>query len=175
MILRILILLFILGNLLSCVAKAAPVPVADLFAAAIKHGGYEKACAEREDKCPAPGVLIHEVGEGNAGQFEWDMPTVVQVATDGRSAPGSANFNDTVVHEMVHYLQWLTGKLGPHRQDVCEMHLELETEAYEAGHKYSIGSGAGALDPKAVHLMLQTQYNRCKRGNSPGSYAPPGN
>lgn len=112
---------------------ANPTRVSELFAQAVKLGGYEAACMARGG-CEMPAVVVVKIDSDNvAGQFHWKQPMLVSLNADIH-LPGSLEWNGTVVHEFVHYLQWLTGKIGP--QTPCEGIVEAEREAYATGAAY---------------------------------------
>lgn len=109
-----------------------PTPVAEIFEKAVKFGGFEQACGRRPAGCAVPQVRIAETAAGTYGTFTWNEPTVVNISSS--VVPGSLQFNSTLLHEFVHYLQWLTGKIGPHNW--CAVAVEAEQQAYEAAAKY---------------------------------------
>lgn len=110
-----------------------PTPVAELFEKAVKHGGFEAACLKRGG-CPMPVVALAAIEDDNvAGLFDFHNPVFVKIST-GNRIPGTLAFNATVVHEFVHYLQWLTGQLGP--QTPCEARVAIEGPAYRAAAAY---------------------------------------
>jgi hypothetical protein len=104
----------------------------------VKFGGYEAACMARGG-CKMPNVVIVRIDDENiGGQFTWNQPTVINLSSSAYT-PGSLEWNTVVVHEFVHYLQWLTGKIGPHTR--CEGIVEAEKEAYAAGAAYLLQFG----------------------------------
>ena len=112
-----------------------PTNVAELFAAAIKHGGFTAKCQARPGGCPAPGVLVVTIEDDNInGQFDPSQPTFIRINALPRVAPGTLAFNEVLVHEFVHYLQWLFGELGP--QSRCSDIVRIESQAYKAGAAY---------------------------------------
>lgn len=131
--------LFGIGTLLYHVNGMAeglsrPTPVAELFKAAIKFGGFEQECMQRRGGCQMPGVTIVLIEDANvAGLFFFRDPNTVKMNAQVHT-PGTLEWNATLVHEFVHYLQWLTGKLGPQTQ--CEQMVEIEEPAYKAGSAY---------------------------------------
>jgi hypothetical protein len=154
----------VIAALVGCVellyAKGAS--VADLFAQAIELGGYKDTCAKRFDKCPMPDVLIGNTGDENIlGRYHFGEPGIVRVTTAEGYEPGSLEWNAVVVHEMVHYLQWLTGKYNPGRPDICEMMYEVEFEAYDVSEKYFRRNGV-TRDFSGHRDMLKMQYAMCK-------------
>lgn len=136
---------FLLSILIACVvglfspnAQGAglsnPTPIHELFQKAVKLGGYEGACSGRPNGCEMPMVLLVKLENDNhAGEFHPRLPDFVKINTSNR-VPGSLDFNATVIHEFVHYLQWLTGKLGP--QTKCSGLYEIESPAYAAAAAY---------------------------------------
>lgn len=109
-----------------------PTPIAELFEKAVQYGGYEGKCAARNG-CPPPAVLIVNLDDENqSGRFNPREPNFVSIAFD--VVPGSVSFNAAVVHEFVHYLQWLHGELGP--QHRCEQMMDIEVPAYKAASLY---------------------------------------
>lgn len=112
-----------------------PTRVGDLFAAAVKHGGYEAKCLARPNGCPMPAVLVADMEDDNIrGQFDPKHPTFVRINAASRTVPGTLAFNEVLVHEFVHYLQWLFGELGP--QSGCRDIVRIESQAYLAGAAY---------------------------------------
>lgn len=109
-----------------------PTPTAELFEKAVKLGGFEAECGKRHNGCVAPAVLVTEMREGLMGSFTWDEPRVVKL--NSVMVPGSLKFNSVLVHEFTHYLQWLTGKIGPHNW--CPVAVEMETQAYNVAAAY---------------------------------------
>lgn len=106
----------------------------ELFEEAIKHGGYQEKCQAKRTGCPMPAVVIFGHPDKNIeGLFDWKQPTMVQINTTPHIVPGSLEFNETLVHEFVHYLQWLHGELGP--QSECDT-FDMEPPAYAAGAAY---------------------------------------
>lgn len=111
-------------------------PVQDLFKAAVKFGGYEQKCMGRRGGCPMPAVLVQHIDNANIeGQFDWRTPMLVKINVTEHLVPGSLDFNETLVHEFVHYLQWLFGELGPQSSSTCEV-TSIEGPAYAAGAAY---------------------------------------
>lgn len=112
-----------------------PTSLHDLFMEAIKHGGYEQKCAMRRGGCPMPAVVIHTIPDENiSGQFDPRNPSYIQLNTTPAVMPASLHFNMVLVHEFVHYLQWLFGELGP--QSGCTEVPKIEEPAYKAGASY---------------------------------------
>ena len=112
-----------------------PTQVGELFTAAVKFGGYEAKCMAKHGGCPMPAVLIITIENDNIrGQFDPRNPNFVRINTAEHTIPGTLDFNEVVVHEFVHYLQWLFGELGP--QSTCRDLFEIESQAYKAGGAY---------------------------------------
>jgi hypothetical protein len=134
--------------------KYEPTEIDELFSQAIKLGGFEKFCQSRDEGCQVPGVLIAKIEDENiAGQFTWYSPTFIRITT-GYFAPGTLLFNSTVVHEFVHYLQWLRGDLGPSNNS-CEKVRDAEIQAYAAGDAYLAQFGI-KKDKSMIDFMLAT-------------------
>lgn len=150
------------------VNPAAPTSVDDLFKQAIKLGGFTQFCTERFWGCKTPEVLLTVFEDANVrGQFTFDQPTLVRVSID-HDKPGTLLWNETVIHEMVHYLQWMSGKYSPARPDICEMMFEIESQAYTAGHAYLKQHGI-LVNTEQFIGMLRMNYSMCKMavgGNS---------
>ena len=77
--------------------------------------------------------MIGPAPEHIAGRFTWHDPSHI-LTNAQHSIPGSLEWNATVVHEFVHYLQWLKGTIGPTKP--CETVRDAEIEAYKAGDAY---------------------------------------
>lgn len=117
-----------------------PTTLQELFKEAIKHGGYKEKCQARRNGCPMPAVVIAEIPNANIeGTFDWRNPQMVNLNTTPHIVPGSLDFNETLVHEFVHYLQWLHGELGPFTG--CRDHPKIEEQAYRAGAAYLLQFG----------------------------------
>jgi hypothetical protein len=129
------IFFFLVAQFALAQSLSHPTKVSELFEAAVKHGGYETKCLSRPDGCHMPAVLIVGIEDDNiAGQFDPRNPNFVRVNANTRHVPGSLGFNEVLVHEFVHYLQWLFGELGP--QSRCSDLLRIEGQAYKAGAAY---------------------------------------
>ncbi len=111
---------------------AAPETMPELFKVAIQLGGYEDSCRWREPKCLPPAVIIQELPDGIRGQFTWLAPSAVAISE--AYVPGDPHWSATIVHEFVHYLQWLHGELGP--TVTCFGAMNAEFEAYAVGSIY---------------------------------------
>jgi hypothetical protein len=114
-----------------------PTVVTELFKAAMKHGGFEKQCMARNGGCKIPHVRITGLDASTYGNYFWEEPTVINVSADLK--PGTLGFNETVVHEFVHQLQFMFGEYGP--QTMCRDMLKVEEKAYKAGAAYLAESG----------------------------------
>lgn len=133
-----LVLLISLG-LCSKPAQSAPLlhptSLQELFLKAVVHGGYAQKCMARRNGCEMPAVVIMGIEDGNIlGEFDPRNPTFIKINTTKNIIPGSLGFNAVMVHEFVHYLQWLFGELGP--QSKCLDHPRLEEQAYKASAAY---------------------------------------
>lgn len=137
--------------------RAHPTPIAELFAAAVKHGGYTKQCAARRGGCPIPLVLVAPLGENIDGTFYYMDPTVVRVSVD--LLPGTLRFNETVVHEYVHYLQFLFGEYGPLTR--CTEMGDIEAKAYKAGAAYLAALGVH-VDYKGHIAWIAMEASSCE-------------
>jgi hypothetical protein len=129
-----------------------PTKIETLYKAAILLGGFKEFCSTRDGGCPMPAVVVAPLPEGIAGQFTWHSPGFISVTT-GDIMPGTLDFNETVVHEFVHYLQWLRGDLGP--SVTCEQVSASETSAYKAGSDYLAHYGV-KKDLTFIEFMLAT-------------------
>ena len=140
---------------------AKPTPVAELFNRAIKYGGFTEFCLRREGLCVAPPVLVVSFEDDNIdGRFNARTPGYVEVSADS-APPGSIEFNETLVHEFVHYLQWLSGKYGPFSQ--CQDTLAIEAPAYAAGEQYLAEFGI-VRDNKPVLASIAFSAALCGLG-----------
>lgn len=99
---------------------------------------------ERGAYCTAPLIIDRDLSYmGAAGMYDPSSnPRVVYVdykgiAKHNRSVPASERIRpeETIVHEYVHYLQWVNGDLRP-RLPVCAI-VDLEIEAHKADQEYS--------------------------------------
>lgn len=143
------------------VELAKPTPIAELFQAAIEFGGYKDFCAARRDGCPAPMVRLVPLPENIQGTFNFLEPTVINIAIDAEDhSPGTVEWNETVVHEFTHYLQWLSGKYSPAIKDECKMMYEIELEAYTAGYRYKEALGL-AVDYERMQSSRRIEYAFC--------------
>lgn len=104
-----------------------------LFKTAVELGGYKQACTVRRGGCPSPAVLLVPLPENVLGQFDWREPKWVAMNSE-QLTPGSLDWNAILVHEFVHFLQWVTGKIGPHTG--CKEAVTAEKEAYAATAAY---------------------------------------
>lgn len=122
------------GRLLAEETLPRPTTVLDLYAQAMKIGGYELKCQFRRGGCPAPVVAVSAIESDNvAGQFDPRMPNFVTINSKVLT-PGTLDWNATVVHEFVHYLQWVFGEIGPAVS--CEDVAKAEVAAYKASAEY---------------------------------------
>lgn len=133
----VLCLVLLLGLGLWRSAQAAPLAhptsLVELYKAAIKFGGYEDKCNARINGCPMPAVVLVYIEDSNiAGQFDPSHPTFVKLSA--LMTPGTVSFNAVMVHEFVHYLQWLFGDLGP--DSGCKDTPRIEEQAYAAAAEY---------------------------------------
>lgn len=132
-----------------------------LFRDAGRLSGYDAECRASflgqvsEGHCDrAPVVVItDELGEGIAGLFNVDDPRKIYVTSS--YAQGSPEQRMTIIHEMVHYMQWRAGRLHDGRS--CLGHAALETEAYEVGNKYAAERGEPVREDAAFIALMYRQ------------------
>ncbi len=138
-----------------------PTTVTELFKDAIELGGFAQMCQSRVGGCPMPVVAIVEVEDENiAGLFHYRNPNVIQVNASVR-VPGTLEFNATVLHEFVHYLQWLAGKLGP--ASTCMDTPGIEEPAYKAAAAYFARHGV-EFDYSMQMFSVQMGAMSCAQG-----------
>lgn len=165
------IAIFVGGVVLTVAAVAATVFYAlpfdgdaDLFAEAQRLSGRkcvadEQAAAEDGEHgglCEPPAIQHADLSALNAyGLYDHTTnPRVVIV--DMNAAPrGSAQYRETVIHEYVHYLQWVQGDLRP-QGDPCSRG-ELEIEAHRVDQKYT--SGGDELDERTKGIIFSYTIN----------------
>lgn len=98
-----------------------------LFEQVVADTGNEGWCHFRAGKCPVPQIVVRKMERKVWGEFDPRYPNVINMNSD---IPLNADvFNETVYHEMVHYMQWMRGKLGVHSP--CAEVGEAEREAYK--------------------------------------------
>lgn len=140
-----------------------PTTTTELFDKAVKLGGFEAECGKRHSGCVAPAVLVADgMKPGHLGEFTWNDPQVVKLSSV--LVPGSLKFNAVLVHEYVHYLQWLTGKIGPHNW--CPMAVEMETQAYNVAAAYIAEFGvvrdySANIDHVRMNVMYAQMMGVC--------------
>jgi len=129
---------------------------AQLFAAAQRFSGY--SCKDfkwrdvRSAYCHAIPVLIAPFeSDGMLGMFLPDHPDHIQV-TD-KVTPGTIVWQSIIVHEYVHYLQWLHGK-DTLLTTTCDSVVDSEEEAYAAQGKFLKDRGLKPDDP-TLYLFLR--------------------
>lgn len=135
--------------------KCTPDAIDDLLAK--EDGEAGRLCAPPEivhmdlSKVEAYGVYDHTTN-----------PRVVFV--DPKAAkPGSKKYEETIVHEYVHYLQWVQGDLKP-RGDPCER-AALEVEAHKADQEFS---HPGHITEETKQVMFHHEIN-CMLWQSSGA------
>lgn len=125
-----------------------PTTVEKLFEQAILHGGYKERCDK--EGCPMPSVRIIPLGENVLGQFRpTQVPGEVLIATE--LPPGNMLWNEVVVHEFVHYLQWRFAELTP-TLTYCGL-AKLEAAAYAAGIAYLKQFGIAADHSEQIAMV----------------------
>jgi hypothetical protein len=137
-----------------------PQPIAELFAAAVKHGGFTKQCAAEPDFCQMPMVLVRPLEEGTDGSFFYREPNFIQV--NHELTPGTLRFNETVVHEFVHYLQWTFGEYGATTR--CWDLGDIEAKAYLAGAAYLKDVAGVVVDYKEQIAWQRLGSVMCRYG-----------
>lgn len=157
---------------------------ADLLAEAMRITGRtcgtaadEKAAredGERGRHCEAPEIVERDLSAiGAAGAYDPTVrPRVVYV-----DFKGIARFNadpenkgneiapdETILHEYVHYLQWLNGDLTP-KMNPCQR-VALEIEAHKADQEYSTPGEIGQRTKEIISsyyfiAMLAESEGKC--------------
>jgi hypothetical protein len=131
---RLVIELAVLFYLIVWAHSSEAASVDSLFKEAIKHGGFTEYC--KKEECPVPAVVLAPLEyEGANGKFDIRHPTVISISPEHEGALGSHEWNSTLVHEFVHYLQWLTGIFKVNMSCHDKVRL-IELPAYHAQAKY---------------------------------------
>ena len=98
-----------------------------LFSFAILVGGFEDMC--KSTPCVPPNV-VHRDLNGYDGLFSGNNPDVVSI--DTKFTKGTVDSNAIMVHEFVHYLQYLKGTY--HSKIKCT--YPLEKQAYDVAVEF---------------------------------------
>lgn len=118
----------------------------ELFADTQRLSGY--GCpTKRVDLCAAPGVVIAELPEHILGVFNVEQASYVSI--NSSEDIGTKEWQSIVVHEYMHYLQWLAGKVGPHVS--CDQNVDAEIEARKVGNAWLVENGE---EPNQDNLKL---------------------
>lgn len=135
-------LLFLLALVLPAVAVAQEerlrgMKLDVIYAQAIEIGDYKTYCEQRRGGCPVPTIIIREMarhskGPNILGEFEFLYPDRVSISREVEI--GSARFTEIVFHEMIHYLDWIRGRIGPHSS--CMQIVMGEFRAYDSTAKF---------------------------------------
>ena len=124
-------LLFGILLAVSSVSFAAGKSIPQLFDYAIKFGGFTEVCKDKE-KCQLPTIVIEkEYVPGALGAFTIKQPTLIRISITHPTLPGTPDWESTIVHEMVHYLQFWTGQWKVNTSCI-DMINKVEQPAYEA-------------------------------------------
>jgi len=103
-----------------------------LLTFAIQVGGFQEMCVKTE--CPVPIVMQADLGV-KQGEYSWKNPD--RVLIDKTLVEGSVEWNAAVVHELVHYLQYLAGTYN----SSMDCALKVEKQAYMVSEKYWASKG----------------------------------
>lgn len=141
-----------------------------LFAFAIEVAGYKEFC--QQSSCPMPQVQMVEPSDhtrrDHNGWYNFNRGAVVFVKTRAGMDHQALREEMTTVHEMVHYLQYLSGRhhglRGP-----CNRWLG-EKEAHEAGEAWALKRGYKVNRAKVVDEYEQ----KCRASVALGLVKDPG-
>jgi len=104
-----------------------------------------------------PAVVTSELPHGYVGLYQYHInPRVVLIAPRTPNGPMRDSF---IVHEYVHYLQWIRGRINP--AVPCPDTVENEVEAYSVQSRWLVEKTGKPFPPDALGLILLEHRMAC--------------